>query len=315
MIGETYRISDLVLASGVRLPELERVTGAPDWVFTLTRGVAQAPPSPWFRHWRNGRQRVASFARMPTGYLVRFHGFADFAVDENARTIVGRALKSAAAPTIRHLLLDQVMPLAISRGHRLVLHAAAVSTPAGAVAFVGPTGAGKSTMAAALAVGGLPLMTDDCLVVERTGNEAIARPFYPGARLWPDSLSRMNGRARSAAVAHYTRKRRVAHPRVPCCADPMPLASVFVLKAPVAGSRRRPVSAAELSPRQAMLELLACTFHLDTEDAASARAAFEIQSYVVESVPVRYLTYPWHLAKLRETCVAVKQILDRGTLA
>ena len=88
---------------------------------------------------------------------------------------------------MRHLLLDQVMPLVLSRD-RLVLHASAVATPAGAAAFIGFTGAGKSTLAASLSAAGFPILSDDCLVIERDGRGFLARPFYPGARLWPDSV-------------------------------------------------------------------------------------------------------------------------------
>ena len=50
--------------------------GAPD--ISVRTGPAGAPRSPrWFHHWREGRRRSLSFARLEDGYLVRAHGLAD----------------------------------------------------------------------------------------------------------------------------------------------------------------------------------------------------------------------------------------------
>ena len=164
----------------------------------------------WFHRWRNpGEGPTLSFGRLPNGYLLRFHGRADFTVDFAARAIVGWRRGSATVTTVRHLLIDQVVPLVLSRD-RLVLHASAVATPCGAVAFVGSTGSGKSTLAAALALAGFPLLCDDCLVVEPARCGFLVRPFYPGVRLWADSVRAVGmSRRSSAPVAHFTRKRRI----------------------------------------------------------------------------------------------------------
>ena len=308
MSRSTYRIADRILASAIPLPELPAAAGIPDWTFALERGRAGRQTPTWFQSWRAGGRRWASFARITQGYLVRFHGFADFVIDDVAHQIACTARPAVHASTIRHLLLDQVLPLAFSRERRLVLHAAAVATPRGTFAFAGPTGAGKSTLAAAIAASGYSLMTDDCLVVEPDGDALIARPFYPGARLWRDSLDAMASGAASTTVAHYTRKRRVSDSVLPYRSDPLPLAGVFVLPS---SDRGRPttVSAVRLAPRRAMVALLGCTFMLDTDDCSDARIAFEIQIELVRRLPVYELVCPWRLSRLRETAEEVKALM------
>ena len=69
---------------------------------------------------------------------------------------------------------------------RLALHASAVCMGAGAVALVGRHGAGKSTIAAALAKRGHPVVTDDVLHLSQAGSGWVAHPFAEHLRLWPD---------------------------------------------------------------------------------------------------------------------------------
>ncbi len=68
------------------------------------------------------------------------------------------------------------------------LHASAVCNGHGAIAFSGPSGVGKSTMAMAMADHGYDAMTDDLALIERRG--AHAPSIFPGSpliRLWPNS--------------------------------------------------------------------------------------------------------------------------------
>jgi hypothetical protein len=71
--------------------------------------------------------------------------------------------------------------LVTARGH-LVLHGSAVSLGDGAVAFVGPTGAGKSTLAWLLARRG-ELLSDDALRVTVVGGHAVAHRGTTRTRL------------------------------------------------------------------------------------------------------------------------------------
>ena len=217
-----------------------------------------------------------------------FTGKADFLIDLDRRSIQCAPRPAATSATIRHLLLDQVVPLLLSRETRLVLHASAVATPRGAIAFVGFTGSGKSTLAAAVAARGFPLLCDDCLVVEPSPRGVHASPFYPGARLYPDSVKAlgMTG-ATSSTVASYTRKRRIAMPPAPHVDRSTPLACVFVLDrhSRRSGSSPGAIAFTRLRPRDALMALLACTFHLDVGDAAEVRRGFDLQYRLVERVP------------------------------
>lgn len=302
----TYRISDVALSSDIAMPELPATADPPEWTFTVARGRLTTAPPVWFHRWRNpGERPTLSFSRYRNGYLLRFHGRADFAIDCGTRSIAGWRRGHATLTTLRHLLIDQIMPLVLSRD-RLVLHASSVATPSGAAAFIGFTGSGKSTLAAALAVRGFPILTDDCLVIERWRRGFLVRPFYPGARLWPDSVHAVGASLRSShPVAHYTRKRRLDARHVACQSEALPLSRVFVLDRPAKHHARQPVAFTRLRGADALISILECTFQLDIHDAAAVRRTFELQSRLVLALPVHRLTYPWRLTRLADTGDAI----------
>jgi hypothetical protein len=309
MSGGTYRIADITLASDVPMPELPPATGAADWTFAVARRPITASRPQWFHRWRNpGETPVLSFSRSADGYLLRFHARADYAIDLTRRTITGWRRGRATRATLRHLLLDQIMPLVLSRD-RLVLHASAVATPSGAAAFVGFTGSGKSTLAASLSACGFPILADDCLVIDTSSRGLMARPYYPGARLWPDSVRAVGSSLKAShPVAHYTRKRRLDARSLNCQSEAVPLSRIFVLDRPSPRSRQQPLALTRVRGADALLSLLECTFQLDIHDPDAVRVTFDRQSRVA-ALPVHRLAYPRQLARLDESRDAIANVL------
>jgi hypothetical protein len=69
------------------------------------------------------------------------------------------------------------------RGY-MVLHASAVEVGNKAVAFLGPKGRGKSSIAATLYTRGHRLITDDVLAVRVEDGKATVLPAFPHVKLW-----------------------------------------------------------------------------------------------------------------------------------
>jgi hypothetical protein len=300
----TYRIGDLTLSSSLRLPELCEAPGAPaDWTFVAHPARrAPKPQHAWFHRWRLPDGRLwLSLARGAHGYLLRFHRLADFELSVASRRIDGHPAPATSARTVRHLLLDQIMPLVLSEPPRLALHASAVRTPRGVVAFVGRAGVGKSTLAAALGRSGWAVLSDDCLIVDTSGGSVRAIPSYPGVRLWSDSVRALYGarRPRLHRVAEYSSKQRLdaGEAGFPFCTTPAPLIRLYVLGLP----RRSPASTAaidRMSARDALVALLRFTYHLDVEDRSAIAARFDRAAHVANAVPVRRLRVPFDLSGL-----------------
>lgn len=77
---------------------------------------------------------------------------------------------------MERFLSARVLPLAATLLGIEILHAAAVVVDGLALAFVGASQSGKSSLALQLALGGAALLTDDLLAIEVRGDEAIAHP-------------------------------------------------------------------------------------------------------------------------------------------
>ena len=80
-----------------------------------------------------------------------------------------------------------------------VLHASVVQIGNCVVAFLGPVGAGKSSLAAAMHSRRNPLISDDNAAIRIAGDTAIVAPAYPYLKLFPaiaDTLGYKNGDVR-----------------------------------------------------------------------------------------------------------------------
>jgi hypothetical protein len=188
-----------------------------------------------------------------------------------------------------------------------VLHAGSVLTPHGAIAFLGRSGVGKSTLTASLARAGWPLVADDFLLVRDAVDELLAVPSYPGLRLWEDTATHLFSDEDLAPVAHYTRKRRcgAGSRPLPFASAAAPLSRIYLLS-PAADSGQR-VAVTPLPARQAFVELARHSYRLDSDDADLLQLQFGRQGRLAARIVFRRLAYPRRfqaLASVREAILA-----------
>lgn len=312
-----YRICDLAIASNIPLPELTPAT-----VFSADYRFELLPPGnllpgdfAWFHRWTHTQESEeeaekeawAHFARTRDGYLVRFPSCGDFLLSADTVQIQCRPLPDTPEVTVRHLLLDQVIPVVLSRRESVVLHASAVLTPHGVIAFAGKSGQGKSTLAASFAQKGFPLVSDDCLVLRADHENWTAFPSYPSVRLWPSTAKELvREDIYTAEMAHYSDKRRFSNtdllPFVNC---PAPLSKLFFLT-----DETPSVSIERLSPGRAFMSLVGFTYNLDIEDATFLRRQFEAVGRLTAEVPAYAIRYPRQFASLPSVWEAIVNHLE-----
>jgi hypothetical protein len=301
-----YRLCDLVLRSNVPLPELPpaaQTTADLDFEL-LPAGELEEVAAEWFhrREFENGRVWL-TFARLGAGYLLRFPRYADFTVLDDARRVDCRPRPGVPPTTLHHLLLDQVLPLVLSKRGGLVLHASAVTLPEGVIAFLGDTGRGKSTLAASLAQRGFGLVTDDCLVVRERGRDFWGFPSYPGLRVLPDTLSALfNRELNLPQVAHYTQKMRLRPDHAPLAfeAQPKPLRKIYFLGEPKTGEDQALIT--PVSTRDGLVQLIGAVVRLDCQNRDDLLAEFETCSRLVKSTAPLQLTLPRDYTALGRVC-------------
>jgi hypothetical protein len=205
---------------------------------------------------------------------------------------------------VRHLLIDQVLPYLLVADGALVLHASCVALDGRAVAFVGPSGIGKSSLAAGFAQRGAALLADDFVhLSEQADGSYLAVPVYPGLRLWPDGADHFGGDAGELPpVADYTAKRRWEGSAGPVPAAGLPLAAVVAPgNEPEAG--QPDVRIGRIRGADALTVVAEQAFGLDRRGRARLEADLDRWSRLVERVPV-------HLVEYRRRFELLPQALD-----
>lgn len=135
---------------------------------------------------------------------------------------------AAGIDTWQRMLVAQVLPFAAVLRGLEVLHASAVGMDRGAVALLGHSGAGKTSLALALCRRGAAFLADDVLALERADGELIGHPGAPMAGIDHAEAKRLSadGEAEREELAVNARERVT---RVAVSAEPAPLRALFFL--------------------------------------------------------------------------------------
>jgi hypothetical protein len=306
-----YRISDLTLKSNVPLVDLQHGYSAePDLHFELRpAGLKRHATADWFHEsLQPGGETWLMIGKLGGDYLLRFADLSDFVIANEMRSIHCFPLEGVPLETISHLLLNHVIPLVLNQRGKVVLHAGAVVLPQGAVAFMGRSGRGKSTLTAALAQRGYPLLTDDGLLLEERGGRLIVIPSYPGLRLWPEMAELFfNSAPQAPAVAHYSEKKllKLQNTQLPFTSAPVPLRRVYLLAPPEETAGLAEVVITPLPPREAFIETFKHAFQIDNTSRVRLKQGFEaIARAVAEPIYFR-LAFPRDVVMLTMVCEAI----------
>ncbi len=323
----TWRLFDLSLASDFPFASALAAPGAkalapgsdrgrPDLTFSHTGGSPAAGDlagrAPLYTTPFRGRDGspYCRLYRTPAGAALRFAG-TDFHL--GAREI--RARGTAPAAEVEEQLLGPVLAFWLEQRGIVALHASAVALDGAAVAFLAPSGAGKSSLAAALVATGGELVTDDVLAVDERGGRPHARAGYPQLRLAPSAAARWAG-GRVAAP-----RRDGDKCRVPVgdggwgafCGAPVPLARLVLPR------RGGPAAAVELAPLgrcEALIELVRHSYTPRLTEAAGLQPARLARlARLVAQVPARLLVYPSGYDRLPEVVAALRRELAASAAA
>ncbi len=236
-----------------------------------------------------------SLVKSGNDYVLKFHGLADFFIRDAAAEILCQPKAETPEETVRHLLLDQVLPLVVNLRGGEALHASAVSTASGAVAFAGSTRSGKSTLAGSFVRAKQPLLSDDCLALLERNRQICAAPAYPALRLWDDARAWLFGKtAGNGFVARYTSKQRVEIQEATekYCLEPQVLRAVYILSDPEESGRIERTSIEQLTPHEGLMALVRCAIRFDIGDRTMLTRQLHFFTRVASSTRVRRLHFP-----------------------
>jgi hypothetical protein len=175
------------------------------------------------------------------------------------------------------------------------LHASAVVTPRGVVAFVGWPGDGKSTMVAMHLAHGARLLGDDVLPLDPRDGGVFVRPGLPLVKLWPASVR--GALSIHDDLPHVTAQhdKRLLEINDAAITDntPRPLSAVYVLnRYDALQSGTTAIASRLLPPRVALSALLTHTYRREYLQPHEIAQLLPVYARLVSSVPVHVLEYP-----------------------
>jgi hypothetical protein len=137
------------------------------------------------------KHKGVCYQAIPGQVLLQLDGIARFWVRDGKEIVIERH-PDAGDDDVRLFLLGSPFGALLHQRGQLVLHGSMVKVDDGCVIFSGPSGVGKSTLAAALRQRGYPCLSDDvCAISLGENGVPYAVGSYPQVKLWPDSLEHL----------------------------------------------------------------------------------------------------------------------------
>lgn len=285
-----YSVYGLTLASDVELPELTESRGEPEVSVFAAPRLERASAEPRARAFDGGGLDV----------VLDYPRLARLEI-RGGREIAVAAAAGADPAAVRALVLGPALGVLLHQRGVLALHASSVLLDRGVVAFLGRSGAGKSTMAAALHRRGHALVADDITAVEAAADEIGVLPAFPRLKLFPEAAAAVgldpDTLPRVSAVDDKLARRVASH--LP--ARRLRLAALYVL------ADGDTASIVPIARGDALLELVRHSFCAPRLAELGSREHFLQCSDIVRRVPVRRLGRPTDLALLDEVAALVER--------
>lgn len=185
-------------------------------------------------------------------------------------------------------LRGPVFGFVLQRRGVTVLHASAFNVEGHAVVLCGPSETGKSTTAAALALRGTPVLSDDMAALSGADGGVYIEPGYPRICLWPEAVQHLFG-ARNALPPLTPNWDKCYLPldgaRACFESQKCPLRLIYFLAPRVDDATAPRVE--QMSARQTLLELVQNTYMNWFLDRNQRAAEFGLLSRLVAEIPVR----------------------------
>jgi hypothetical protein len=180
-VAGVYLLGGVTLVSEIPLPELPLIQRHSATPHPVSIRLGEVPNLP------GAIELDPDCFATSTHYFLRVHGIGCYLVSNGQEMIVSPEAGALALDVRAYLLGTLFVVLCQQRG-LLPLHASAVSSGQGVVAFLARSGQGKSSLAAHLAQRGFRVLGDDVCLIDTQTDQAMVIPAAPWLKLWRNSL-------------------------------------------------------------------------------------------------------------------------------
>jgi hypothetical protein len=273
------------------------------WTLHNSREQAAIKGEPYDRWISPQGHCMAEFYKDGTGFLIRFPGQGDFSLEqvEEEFRVSAWPIPDCDEKTLSNLFYNAIEPILGNHSGGLFLHGSAVVVNhdsgnlnmAGAVAFLGLSRGGKTTLAGSLAQSGFPFLTEDVIDLRRRPNGYWLQPKRSKLRLFADSARYLLGE--SASFEDDDLKRDVEAGRnLPFSEAEVPLRQIYVLGA----DHQADLSICQLSNQRALSALMPHAFILDVTDKGRLKGHFGRMADLSQDIPCYALDFTRDYAEL-----------------
>lgn len=268
-----------------RLPEIER-TADPSFVLT---------------EYGNGKC-----------YELAYSDGTRFVVNGSVDRVWGTVQPPLTSEDLATYFLGPVMGFLLRQRRVTCLHASGVELNGRGVVFSGDAGYGKSTTAAALALRGVPVLSEDIVPLELTRGGIWVVPGYPRVCLWPDAVEKLVGEKEALPkLTPVWEKRFLPLDGVLAkfSAEKKPLGLIYLF-ADRCGEESAP-RIEEVRPREALLKLVQNTYMNWLLDRERRAEEFDALGKVVSEIPVRRIVAHSDAGKIGVLCELIQADVDK----
>lgn len=298
----TSKAYGLTIRSSFEFPELLPALADAAADVTINLGPVE-PAQPQLR------EPALSFWAGPGEAKLTYSGVGTFHIAGGSRMTIDTA-PGVEEREIRFFALGPAMSILLHQRGLLPLHANAVNVNGVGVLFMGFSGRGKSTTAAALCARGHQLIADDISPIQWTSAGPVVLPGWPHMRLLPQSMTAL-GAEMSGPTLHARTEKFAWHARQFATA-PVPLGRIYLI---TDGDH---IEVEPLRPSEAFGQLVAGTYPVAARlmqfDGGTA-GHFKRCVAAASRATVAWLRRPRSLELLPELCRAIEADVARGVAA
>ena len=270
----SYSVYNLCIHSDILLPDLSPGGDEPD----VTIRLGELDEDELMRGSRGG-QRVTEHL-----YCEPLDSDVLFSI-ESGESMILHPLKPIELEVLQGWVVGILMATLLRQRGLFVLHGSAVAKDGATIAFLGGSGWGKSTLAAAFTDRGYHFLTDDMLVLDMSGERPLVLPGHRFIRLHTDAASRFVEEVDALpTVSSYTTKRVRSVERA--SEEAFPLEKVYVLDTASAEAH----AVKPLGRQEALFQLVLHTRSKDLLTDPSFRTSHLAEcAQLLQQVPVAHL--------------------------
>jgi hypothetical protein len=244
------------------------------------------PPSPEVQSWVETRSD-------PTRTICVFEGVGRYQVESGSQVLVDPA-PNVEPGLVRHGLVGPVLAQLLWQRGVFTLHSSVVRIAGRHAAFIGVSGEGKSTTAAALEAHGHALVCDDIAAIPWQERPIVALPGFPRIRLYDDSLRGVGELPAAHPQIHSLLDKRLKT-AARFISEPVVLDKIYVLES------SSELCAERLPAQKAMMELMKHAYNAyQLAPILGFQRHMQMAAAVSSQVPAYRLLRPKDLARLPE---------------